>query len=111
MMFFRLVYVAAILQALSVSLCANVHRKDTVLFFSRNEFGEKIVKGADGKQYTRICCRGMAVARDVGLPELPHKHVTLAIPVDAMDVSLDVTMDRPIPPKVSSQIYPVRGQG
>lgn len=41
MMFFRLVYVAAILQALSVSLCANVHRKDTVLFFSRNEFGEK----------------------------------------------------------------------
>ena len=109
MMFFRLVYVAVIMQALSVSLCANVHRKDTVLFFSRNEFGEKIVKGADGEQYTRICCRGMAVARDVGLPELPHKHVTLAIPVDAMDVSLDITMDRPIPSKVSSQIYPVQG--
>ena len=104
----HLIHIYIMLLACHISLFASVHKKDTILSYDKGKLHMEIMTGKDGLQYTRLNYSKLNAARDAGHPELPHQHITLSIPENATNVSLNIETKKPILINLSGRIYPIQ---
>lgn len=87
---------------------AMAQRKDTTLIFTREQLSTRTVTGEDGNQYTRLEYQGLTPRREACSPELPYRHITLPIPVNARNVTLQVSTGGASSLELREKVYPIQ---
>lgn len=101
------ILLAALLHCL-LPASAMAQRKDTTLTFTREQLSTRTVTGEDGNQYTRLEYQGLTPRREACSPELPYRHITLPIPVNARNVTLQVSTGGASSLKLREKVYPIQ---
>ena len=101
------ILLAALLHCL-LPASAMAQRKDTTLIFTREQLSTRTVTGEDGNQYTRLEYQGLTPRREACSPELPYRHITLPIPVNARNVTLRVSTGGASSLELREKVYPIQ---